>query len=186
MSTPDDDLIQFAIAGHRPAFDLLVKRTSRLVWAHLVLHTRDRTLAEDLVQETYLRAWRSIASLKEAGTFRSWLIAIAERVRIDSYKHAARRKRSTMGGAPGSLDDADEAVTPDASPGDQASSTEQSARALAAMRELPEQYQQALSLRYLAGADYDEMSRQLALTNGSLRGVLHRGLEMLREKLKDE
>ncbi len=183
MSTPDDDLIHLAIAGHQPAFGILVKRTSRLVWSHLVLHTRDRALAEDLVQETYLRAWRSIGSLKEPSTFRSWLISIAERVRIDAFRRATRRKR----GAPGSLDEVDLApISTDVTPGDRASATEQSARALAAMRELPEQYRQALALRYLAGADYDEMSRQLALTNGSLRGLLHRGLEMLREKLKDE
>jgi DNA-directed RNA polymerase specialized sigma24 family protein len=44
-------------------------------------------------------------------------------------------------------------------------------------------------LRYLAGADYEQIGRQLALTNGSLRGLLHRGMAMLRAELglkKDE
>ena len=39
-------------------------------------------------------------------------------------------------------------------------------------------------LRYLAGADYDTIARQLALSNGSLRGLLHRGLAMLRKQLE--
>jgi DNA-directed RNA polymerase specialized sigma24 family protein len=55
-----------------------------------------------------------------------------------------------------------------------------------ALRSLPEDYQRPLSLRYLAGLDYETVSQQLGLTNGSLRGLLHRGLEMLREKMKQK
>lgn len=181
MTSPDDDLIRLATAGHRPAFDLLVGRTSRLVWAHLVLRTRDRTLAEDLTQETYLRAWRSIGQVTDVSTFRAWLLAIAERVRLDEIKHRTRRKR----GSPVAMDDSIDVASDESTPSEHAESNELSERAIAALNDLPEQYQQALALRYLAGADYEEISRQLALTNGSLRGLLHRGLEMLREKLKE-
>ena len=54
---------------------------------------------------------------------------------------------------------------------------------LAALRSLPDEYRLPLSLRYLAGADYDTISEQLGLSNGSLRGLLHRGLKMLRARL---
>lgn len=179
MNSPDDDLISLAMAGHRPAFDVLVKRTSKLVWAHHILRTRDRARAEDLTQETYLRAWRSIRSLSDPATFRSWLITIAESVRLDDIKHRTRRKRA----APGAMEDSVDVPSNDGCPSEQAERAELSNRALDALNGLPLQYQQALSLRYLAGADYAEISRQLALTNGSLRGLLHRGLEMLRERL---
>lgn len=178
--TAEDDLIRLAIAGHKPAFEMLVQRTSRLVWARQILHTRDRALAEDLTQETYLRAWRSIGQLKEVETFRAWLLKIADSVRLDSIKQATRRKR----GAPSSLDAGQDAPDPAATPPEQAESGELCSRALTALSELPEQYQQVLSLRYLGGAEMDEISNQLALTNGSLRGLLHRGLEMLREKMR--
>lgn len=179
MSSPDDDLISFAIAGHQPAFDVLVKRTSKLVWAHHILRCRDRARAEDLTQETFLRAWRSIRGLSDPATFRSWLLTIAESVRLDDIKHRTRRKRA----APGTMEDSVDVPSNDACPSQQAEQAELGSRALDALNALPAQYQQALSLRYLAGADYAEISSQLALTNGSLRGLLHRGLEMLRERL---
>ena len=48
----------------------------------------------------------------------------------------------------------------------------------------PEEYRMPLTLRYLAGADYDTIQMQMGLTNGSLRGLLHRGLKLLREELQ--
>ncbi len=57
---------------------------------------------------------------------------------------------------------------------------------LAVLRSLPEEYRQPLTLRYIAGADYEAIETQLGLSNGSLRGLLHRGLKMLRTRLGDE
>jgi RNA polymerase sigma-70 factor (ECF subfamily) len=71
------------------------------------------------------------------------------------------------------------------SPDESAQLQEQRERALSVLRSMPEEYRQALTLRYLGGADYETISRQLALSNGSLRGLLHRGLKMLREELKE-
>jgi RNA polymerase sigma-70 factor, ECF subfamily len=51
------------------------------------------------------------------------------------------------------------------------------------LRSMPEEYRLPLSLRYLAGADYDTIGEQLGLTNGTLRGLLHRGLKMLRDRM---
>jgi RNA polymerase sigma-70 factor (ECF subfamily) len=179
VNSTDDDLVSLAMAGNRPAFDVLVRHTSRLVWAHHILRTRDRALAEDLTQETYLRAWRAIRSLSDASLFRSWLLTIAESVRLDDIKHRTRRKRA----APTAMDEPADVPSGDPTPSEQAERAELSNQALEALFSLPSQYQQPLALRYLAGADYAEISKQLALTNGSLRGLLHRGLEMLRERL---
>jgi len=52
------------------------------------------------------------------------------------------------------------------------------------LRSLPEEYRLPITLRYIAGADYETISTQLGLTNGSLRGLLHRGLNLLRNKLQ--
>ena len=67
-------------------------------------------------------------------------------------------------------------------PAQSAESDEQRRRALSVLRDLPPAYREVLSLRYLAGADYDQIARQLALSNGSLRGLLHRGLAMMRKR----
>ena len=56
-------------------------------------------------------------------------------------------------------------------------------RVLAVLRSLPEDYRLPLTLRYIAGADAETIGEQLGLTNGALRGLLHRGLKMLRDRL---
>ena len=54
---------------------------------------------------------------------------------------------------------------------------------LAVLRSLPEEYRLPLTLRYIGGADYDTICTQLGLSNGSLRGLLQRGLKLLRTQL---
>ena len=68
-------------------------------------------------------------------------------------------------------------------PDDEAGRRELRGRVLAMLRSLPEEYRLPLTLRYIGGADYETIQTQLGLTNGSLRGVLHRGLKLLRERL---
>ena len=57
---------------------------------------------------------------------------------------------------------------------------------LGMLRRLPEEYSVPITLRYIAGADYDTISRQLGLSNGSLRGLLNRGMNRLREMMQSD
>ena len=59
-------------------------------------------------------------------------------------------------------------------------------KVLAILRTLPEEYRLPLTLRFLVGADYETIQAQMGLTNGSLRGLLHRGVARLREQLQKE
>ena len=61
---------------------------------------------------------------------------------------------------------------------------EQRQQVLAILRALPEEYRLPLTLRYLVGADYETIQTQMGLTNGSLRGLLHRGMERMRAELQ--
>jgi len=70
-------------------------------------------------------------------------------------------------------------------PEEEAQRAELRQRVLAVLRSLPEEYRLPLTLRYLVGADYETISTQLGLSNGSLRGLLHRGLKMLRAGLPE-
>jgi RNA polymerase sigma-70 factor (ECF subfamily) len=185
MIDGDETLVVRSQAGDRAAFEQLVRRTARGVYARLYVQVGDVHRTEDLVQETYLRAWRSIATLGDPKTFRGWLYAIAARVLLDSGKHEARQKRGR--GATRSAGDALEMVAANVvAIDDSLDHAERRAAALEALRDLPEEYRQVLTLRYLAGADYDTIAQQLAITNGSLRGLLSRGMKMLRAKMKVE
>ena len=182
----DEELVARSRGGDRSAFEQLVRRTARMVYARQYLETRDAHRAEDLAQETYLLAWRSIGQLADASGFRAWLLSIARSVATDAYRRDARKKRYSRGkredfeAASGGLRD----PTP---PPDEAAALEEKRRRVAgALKALPEEYGLPLTLRFIAGADYDTIGCQLGLSNGSLRGLLSRGMAKLRETLKNE
>ena len=180
-------LISRSRRGDRAAFEELVRRTARLVYARAYLETGDGHRAEDLVQETFLLAWRKIDQVTDPSGFRPWLMSILHSAVVDAARRGGRRKRGG-GRPPGAADEMLSVADGSPTPAESAESREQRERALSVLRSLPEEYRQVLMLRYLAGADYDTIATQLALTNGSLRGLLHRGLALLRKQLelKDE
>lgn len=180
MTDSDAALVVRARNGDRAAFEELVRRTSRLVFARLYLDTARADRAEDLLQETFLLAYRALPRLAEPGGFRAWLLSIAQNVLIDDARRAQRLKRAVPAAA-----DVPLWLVPATgpSPPESALREETRGRVLAVLRSLPEEYRLPLTLRYIAGADYGEIGEQLGLTNGSLRGLLHRGLKLLRERL---
>jgi RNA polymerase sigma-70 factor (ECF subfamily) len=181
----DEQLAARSRRGDRAAFEQLVRRTARAVYARQYLETGDPHRAEDFAQETFLLAWRSIGQLSDPAGFRPWLMSIARSVATDAYRRDARKKR----GAGGRREDfavAGETVAdPAAAPHEAAEREERRRRVTGALKSLPEEYSLPLTLRYVAGADYETIGRQLGLSNGSLRGLLSRGLAKLREKLND-
>jgi RNA polymerase sigma-70 factor (ECF subfamily) len=183
MGDSDAALVSAAQQGQPAAFEELVRRTSRLIYAQLFLDTGDVHLSEDLLQETLLRAHRSLGQLHDRNGVRRWLLTIARNVLTDSARREARQKRAE----PPRSDQPLTRVPAAAPPPDALLQREEERRqVLAILRSLPEEYRLPLTLRYIAGADYETISTQLGLTNGSLRGLLHRGLKMLRERLPPE
>lgn len=185
MTTEAEDiLVRKAQGGDRSAFEELIRRTSRLVYARLYLETGDVHRSEDLLQETLLTAFRSLSKLAEPKAFRTWLLTIAQNVLTDTIRREQRQKRA----APPSAGPAALAQVADKTPRpeEQLAHSETRARVLAVLRSLPEEYRLPLTLRYLTGADYETIQMQMGVSNGSLRGLLHRGLKMLRERLPPE
>src|SRR5262245_3920023 len=177
MTDSDASLVQRAQRGDRAAFDELVRRTSRLVFARLHLACGDLHQAEDLLQETLLTAFRSLAQLVEPDKFRPWLLRIAANTAINAARHDQRQKRTPPNHSP--LRGLPTVTRP---PEQRLEDDERRQQLLGVLRALPEEYRVPLWLRYFGGADYETIQQQMGLTNGSLRGLLHRGLKMLREE----
>lgn len=177
----EEGLVRLAREGDRGAFEELVRRTSRMVYARLYLDTGDAHAAEDLVQETYLRAFRSIRQVSDPRGFRAWLMTIGQSTLIDSARRAGALRRSLPPRAgQAALDNAPAPETGDAAQAD----TREKVRVI--LQSLPEEYRLPLTLRYIDGADYDSIQMQLGLSPGSLRGLLYRGLQLLRRAVKQE
>ena len=151
----------------REAFTRLIRAHARLVWAQLQGMVRDPAWVEDLCQETFLRAWRSIGTLEDPERFRPWILSIARRLCWDFQKRELRRPEVEK-----------EAPTPEPERNE-----ERGERVRRALGELPEHYRLPLTLRYLEGMRYGEIEQHMGLTNGALRGLLSRDIKQLRASL---
>lgn len=181
ISESDAELVRRAGDGDRGGFEELVRRTSRLVYSRIYLDVGDTHRTEDLLQETFLLAYRSLHRLRNPDGFRPWLLTIAHNVVTDAARHDLRQKRA----APPRTD-VELRMLAAVERGDAVERDERREQVLAVLRSLPDEYRLPLTMRYITGADYETIGTQLGLTNGSLRGLLHRGLKMLRDRMPDE
>lgn len=165
---PVRECVLKARRGDRGAFEEIVRATARMVWAYIHGLVKDPSWTEDLVQETYLRAWESIKSLEDPDAFRGWLFTIARRL---AWRHAEVAGRSTA-----------VAEVPEPS-GTEAESVDDGERVRSALARLPERYRLPVTLHFVNGMEYGEISRELGLANGSLRGLIARGTKKLRDDL---
>ena len=180
MTDSDEILIERAQRGDQAAFEELVRRTSRLIFARLYLETGDSHQAEDLLQETLLTAYRTLGQLTKPDRFRAWLLRIAQNLAIDAARKEQRKKRT----AEPELARLRQAAAEVPEPAEQLEQEELRQKVLAILRAMPEEYRLPLTLRYLAGADYETIQLQMGLSNGSLRGLLHRGMQRLRAEMQ--
>ena len=167
-------LVQKAQHGDQPAYEALIRRYDRLIWANVYGIIRDPAWTEDLVQETFLKGWQSLRQLREPAKFRGWLIMIARRKGLEHNERLSRKDQvmDELASLPAAEADTD------------AEDLRQQLHT--ALTLLPERYRLPLTLRYLDGMDYYQIAGILAVTDGSLRGLLNRGMKMLKEKVKPQ
>ena len=180
MSETDEALVLRGQRGDHAAFEELVRRTARLVFSRIYLETGDVHRTEDLVQETFLTTWRRLSQVTDPKGFRSWLFTVAHSVVIDAARRDSRKKRSAIHVGTGVLAGVS---APSDGPDQAAEQNEERQRVLSALRSLPEEYRLPLMLRYIGGADYETIGRELGISNGSLRGMLGRGMAMIRQRM---
>ncbi len=184
MIESEESLVQSAQRGDRAAFEELVRRTSRMVYARLYLETGNAHRAEDLLQETLLVAFRSLNQIAEPKKFRGWLLKISQRVAIDALRRDLRKKRGGGVSEPPGLSRREQPALKIASPEEEAEKNELRQKVLAVLRSLPEEYRLPLTMRYIAGADHETIQMQMGVSNGALRGLLHRGLKLMRSEMQ--
>jgi RNA polymerase sigma-70 factor (ECF subfamily) len=176
MDATDREIYRAAIAGDRDAFELIIRASSRLLFAIAYGVLQDRTEAEDVVQDAFVKAWKSRWRARDPEKFPAWLGTIARHRARD----VARRRRNVP------LED-ELAETPDVSATDQAEdarAADVNGHVHAALAALPETHRVAVTLRYFDALDYATIEQTLGLTNGALRGILGRALQTMRKRLQ--
>jgi RNA polymerase sigma-70 factor (ECF subfamily) len=177
LSENDLETIRQAMAGDQAAFESLVGRFARLVYAQSFSLLHDREEAEDVVQECFVKAYRFRVRLAHAERFPQWLLAIARNLARDRLR---RRDWWTRPPAETPVD-----VVPDdrSSPLNALETLDDLALLRGLVEALPERSREALALRYVAGLGHREIRARLGLSDGALRGLLGRALGTLRRKM---
>lgn len=177
----DAELVNAAAAGDRDAFDELVRRHQGPIVNLARAMTGGAADAEDLAQETFIRAWKSLGQFRRESTFRTWLHAVALNV-IRTHRGRLARLRRVFLSAPSE---------PGADPLDRASIDDRIDDALAirqgidrALAQLPDELRGALVLRDVQGLEYREIAEALGIPIGTVESRIFRARQRLRPLLE--
>jgi RNA polymerase sigma-70 factor (ECF subfamily) len=155
-------------------FNRLAREYSTDLYRYGVWLCGNDALAKDLVQETFLRAWRALDSLKDARAAKSWLITILRR----EYARTFERKVPP-------LTDLDSVVIPDKDEIGPDETTERSLL-LQGMASLAPRYREPLLLQVVMGYSCEEIATQLEISKSAVMTQLFRAREQLKSKLQED
>jgi RNA polymerase sigma-70 factor, ECF subfamily len=169
---PDAALIAAWRAGDERAAAELVERHARPLARFLAGAGAPESDVDDLVQETFIRAFRSVDRFRGQCQFRTWLLTIGGNVLKDFGRRAARRKVLPL----------DEGVR-DArgDPHDHAEASEAEALLGEGLKKLPRLQREVFLLRAQQGLEYDDIARALGTTPGAARVHYHHAVRRLKE-----
>ncbi|MEW5951141.1 MAG: RNA polymerase sigma factor [Elusimicrobiota bacterium] len=187
MQKDDDKLIEEYLKGDERAFKELFERYKTKLYPYLISLCLDKDLAEDIFQETFVKISEKLPSYKKENKFSSWIFTIARNIFLDKKKSAKEKFLNSSLAFENSEDEV--------SPQDYLSESgnphsfleaENKAKALsAAMEKLSEEQREIIALRHFAGLSFKEISENLNIPIGTALARFSRGLDKLRESLKD-
>jgi len=177
----EDHLLQRAAAGDRQAFDDFVVATAPAVWRLLRRLTASEAVAEDVMQETFLGAWRAAPTWRAEGAARTWLLGLARRQAARSWRRRAGEPRhheslGKLALAAGWGDD----------PESLAARSQDRSRLLRAVATLPAPDQEVIVRCDLEGLSPSELAAELELEAGTVRVRRHRARLRLLGALRAE
>jgi RNA polymerase sigma-70 factor (ECF subfamily) len=166
-------------------FQGMVEDTKRRAYTMALQLTRNPSDAEDLMQETYVKAWKGFDSYIPGRPFLNWLLRIMQRAYLDSRRRdnpirKAESLNSMISPSDGEVQElpiADEGPSPD----EEVMYDEFRVELHAALEELPEVYRSAITMCDLDSMSYSEIAEVQKTTIGTVRSRIHRGRRLLRD-----
>ena len=169
----EQTLVARAIEGDANAFGVLYSRHLDAIYRHVYFRVADVSLAEDLTEEVFVRAWTGMSKYKPQGhRFTSWLYRIAQNLIVDHYRKHSRRPQ---------VDDPETELLPDSQllPEDQISFQQDFEGLANAVQQLGSDEQQVIILRFVEGLSHREVAEVIGKSEGASRVIQHRALEAL-------
>jgi RNA polymerase sigma-70 factor, ECF subfamily len=180
-----DELVHLAgaaRAGDRSAFDELVRRTYVDTYTLAVRLTADEEDARDVVQESYLRAWRGLPNFRGDAQFSTWMYRITANT---AYSVVKRRRRHRAEPLDAVLDEPIE-LHPDLQPEEAAEASVLLDRLAVALDELAPKLRVLVVLKDVYGLSHEEIAEELGISVAAAKVRLHRGRRKLRDLLYEE
>jgi RNA polymerase sigma-70 factor (ECF subfamily) len=179
---PDAALVERVLEGERAAFGLLIDRHEDVV-RRVVARIVGADAADDVVQDTFLRAYHRLPTFRGTAPFRSWLLRIAHNASLDALD---RRARTASAAEDEDLEGGSPIGTPSVvrTPADMLEAGERRQRLQAKLRLLPPQHRAVLVLRDIEGLSYEEIADVTETPLGSVKGRLHRARRELADLLR--
>ena len=178
MEQKDSHLVERCLQGDRAAFAILVERYKRQIYSVTYSMTRNHADADDLSQDTFVRAYENLGRFNLGTNFRSWLCRIAVNLCIDHLRHKKRFPEDD-------LDDQLERLQgQNVNPHQEIESHELMQNIMAAVDSLPGDQRTVVILREMQGLGMKEIAEVMKCSENTIRWRLHYARKKLRKKLQ--
>lgn len=167
--------VRLACEGDRQAFGRLIDDYGGLVYTLLQRMVQDRDTAEDLAQDTFVKAWTRLHSLRKQASFPSWICSTARRTALDHLRRLRFRKEVSM---------PEETFVEIPKENEPELSTEGIALLEHAVSKLSERDRQLITLAYWNELSFTDVGRIMGIPEPNVRVYLHRARKRLREHLR--
>ncbi len=177
LPQPDPGVLRKAQRGDERAFSIIVRTYEQPVFNYILRLTGDRSLAEDLTQEVFLRVYQGLPSFSLRSRFTTWLFQVAKNRVLDELRALERRPRAVV-----ALEDIPPLEVVDA-PVERAEAIEAVWRAV---ETLNPDLKMALLLRDIVGLSYTEIAETLEITLATVKWRIYRAREEVQLALRRE
>jgi RNA polymerase sigma-70 factor (ECF subfamily) len=179
-------LISEALAGNQKAYATLVEQHRAAIYHIVNKIVRNKDAANDLVQETFMKAFSSLAMYRSEYRFATWLYKIAANCSID-YLRKRRIHALSLDRPVETKDGVVELEVPDYSfhPGRDLERKEQRFSIEEAIKSLPDKYREVIVYRHQEDKTYDEIADLLDIPVGTVKARIFRARELLKKKLRN-
>lgn len=181
--TSDAELVEFSLRGDSRAFRSLMQRYLSTVYNYLYRMTQNHEVSEEMAQEAFVKAYHHLKTFDRNRAFKPWLLRIASNAAISALRKQSKvvslnaLEEEGYWGEAEHQTDVDVLVTLER----KLSSEE----VMKALQRLDDKYRQALLLRYQQDLSYEEVAQALQLPLNTVRTRLKRGLEKLKNEVKE-
>lgn len=186
MEANDRAAVAHVLAGDQDSFRLLVERHSHAIFRLAFRMTGNEHDAEDIVQDTFLRAYRALSTFESRANFGTWLHRVAINCALDHLRRAKRRDEEPYSENPArEEEDGPISSVPSADPTPERLllSGELKKKLEGAMAELTNRERAAFVMRHFDGCSIEEIGKTLGLRGSATKNSIFRAVQKLREAL---